>query len=384
MAPNDPYVVEPGMREDANRVKLRLRAVGVDLDLYKWKLISVFYDPVGFEFQCTDYRRLIHDAENSPRLGLHFADLPGSDLWKKADVKSVGYTEIGAAGPVHLDVAVDQPERCRAYLMPANVKVKADAMRRAQITDARSKPVYAEIARRLANFNPPVILDDHIAKLIRINDTALDGVNFVARDAAKLKKALMDARDGSGQPAFAHTKGEHREHWALKASFAATDGTGFREIFRVKLADRPLLDSGPLDGYARRSMRRFAGTFAENTAVPDVSSLHCAVSVGGCNIHIDEMGFVLTDETGMPVLDADFLQHLVNELLFKTYAKKILPDAVVDHVNLILPNSFVEFNRIGVGVDLYKTKKYRVAINATCSVFGERDCSGTVTVGGRF
>ncbi len=383
MAPNYPSVVEASMAKDANSVKLRLRAAGVNLDNYRWKLLNVFYDPMGFDFDCPDYQRLVQDAEGSDKLALHFANLPFQDLWREEEAKTVGYTEIGAAGPVHLDIAMDHPGQCRVYLMPPSVKFKADAMRQTQLATAMDKPVYKEIARRLANFDPPVILDNHVAKIFRINDTTLDGVNFMARDYKKLTKALIAAQAGGGD-AFAHTTLKDRDHWALKASFGATDGVGFRENFRVKISDRPLADSGPHDSYSRRSARRFAGAFAENTSVPDVSSLHCAVSIGMCNIHIDEMGFVLIDEDGRPVVDADFVQHLVNELIFKTYGKKILPDAMVDRVNLILPNSFVEFNRIGVSVDLYKTKNYRVAVSGTCSVFGEHECSATVTVGGRF
>jgi hypothetical protein len=120
--------------------------------------------------------------------------------------------------------------------MPHAVKFKADAMRTAQLTKAMDNPVYKEIARRLANCNPPVILDDHIAKILRISDTTLDGVNFVARDYKKLKKVLIDAKDGAGSPFFAHATLEDLDHWALKASFMATDGTGFREIFRLKIA----------------------------------------------------------------------------------------------------------------------------------------------------
>ena len=124
--------------------------------------------------------------------------------------------------------------------------------------------------------------------------------------------------------------------------------------------------------------------YPPNQGLPDLTSLHCAVSPGGCNIHIDETGFVITDDQGKPVLDADFLQHLVNELLFKTYAKKILPDIIVNRVNLILPSSFVDFDRIGASVDLYRTKNFRVALSGTCSISGDHECVGTVTVSGRF
>jgi len=384
MAPNDPKVYEPALRKDANEVKLRLRKAGVNLDGYTWSLDNVFYNPVGFDFTCKDHNRLVQDAEKSRFLALNYVDLPGSDPWRKAGIKSVGYTEIDAQGPVHLDVAIDRPGTCRAYLMPPGVKFKADALRRAQLATAHDRKVYSEIARRLANCNPPIILDHHIAKIISIADTTLDGVNFVSRDYKKLITALKGAKDGAGNPIFAHATLENRDHWALKASFLATDGTGFREIFRLKIAERPLADSGPVDSYAARRARRFAGEFADNTAVPDLSSLHCAVSIGGCNIHIDETGFVVADELGKPVLDADFIQHLVNELLFKTYAKRILPDGFVNRVNLVLPNSAVEFNRTGVSLNLHKSKNYRVAVSATCSIWGDRDCSATVSVSGRF
>jgi hypothetical protein len=379
MPPNAPKDNQPGPDQDVNAVKLRLRKAGVDLKTYKWDLLNVFYDPTGFEFSCPDYQRLVQDAERSPQLALNFADLARQDSWRQVVGKSVGYTEIGTFAPVHLDVAIDRPGLCRAYLMPASVKFKADAMRQAQLAAAHDSPVYSEIARRLTDCNPPVKLDDHVAKIISIKDTRLDGVNFIARDYKKLIQALKDAKDGAGSPIFAHATIGDPDHWALKASFLATDGTGFREIFRPKLSAPTLADA-----YAARAMRRYAGQFTENTAVPDLSSLHCAISIGECNIHIDETGFVLADESGNPVLDPDFLQHLVNELLFKTYAKKILPDGFVDRVNLILPSSFVDYDRVGVSFDLKKTKNYRVTLTGTCSISGDHDCSGTVTVSGRF
>ena len=60
------------------------------------------------------------------------------------------------------------------------------------------------------------------------------------------------------------------------------------------------------------------------------------------------------------------------------------PEAIVNRINLVLPNTANEFNRVGVSADFYKTKKYRVTVSATCSVFGQHECSGTVAVSGRF
>ena len=80
----------------------------------------------------------------------------------------------------------------------------------------------------------------------------------------------------------------------------------------------------------------------------DLSSLHCAVSFHGCNIHVDETGFVIADELGSIVNDPDLVQHIFNELVFKTYGKYLLPEGIGNRVNLVLPNTANDFNRIGV------------------------------------
>jgi hypothetical protein len=268
--------------------------------------------------------------------------------------------------------------------MPASVKMKADMMRQGQITTANDSPVYSQIAKRLRECNPPIELDDHVAKIMSIADNTLDGVNFKARDYKALIDALMDAKDGAGNPVFAHATLKDPDHWALKASFLATDGTGFREVFRMRLNTQRFGDEGTVDGYTNKRMRRFSGQFQPSTNVPDLSSLHCAVSIAGCNIHIDETGFVVADDKGNPILDADFLQHLVNELLFKTYAKKILPAGFVDRVSLNLPSTANDFNFVGASFDFYRGKKIRVTLTAGCSVFGPQECSATLSVGGRF
>src|SRR5438477_88126 len=95
--------------------------------------------------------------------------------------------------------------------------------------DQIQRSVVADLTRRLESCNPPIILDDHVGKIQRIGSTILDGVNFYARDYKKLKQTLLDAKDGGGGPFFAHAILENDDHWALKMSFLATDGTGFRE-----------------------------------------------------------------------------------------------------------------------------------------------------------
>src|SRR5262245_26052533 len=100
MPPKAPVVVEPSLHKDVNEVKLRLMKAGVNLDAYKWDRPNVFYNPTGFDFSCPDYQRLVQDAERSPRLALHFAELGGQDSWRNVGVKSVGYTEIDVFAPV--------------------------------------------------------------------------------------------------------------------------------------------------------------------------------------------------------------------------------------------------------------------------------------------
>ena len=66
------------------------------------------------------------------------------------------------------------------------------------------------------------------------------------------------------------------------------------------------------------------------------------------------------------------------------FAASLAGDGVVDRVNLILPSSYVDYNRIGVSLDLKKTKNYRVSLTGTCSITGDHECSGTLSVSGRF
>ena len=108
------------------------------------------------------------------------------------------------------------------------------------------------------------------------------------------------------------------------------------------------------------------------------------MSVQGCNIHVDETGFVIADDKGNLVLEPGMIQHIFNELIFKTYGRYLLPEGIVRRVNLVLPSTATDFNRVGVSVDAYRTRNFRVTVNATCSIFGATDCSATISVSGRF
>jgi hypothetical protein len=366
----------------------RLKHVGINLDNVAWTFDHAFADGTGFYFSCGAYQQLINAAEASRSTEFHFEDMAPNDKWAKQAVTHIGFIEKEAAEPVIVDFSLTRLGDCRAYYLRHFSKQRGEAFRQLVVKAARDNAVYNELAKRLLACDPPVVLDDHIGRIQKFGGTTLDGVNFFARDHKKLKQILIDAKDSSGGPFFGHAILDNLDHWALKTSFLATDGTGFREAARLKLRDTSLIGSGPLDRRDSRTWRRnavrFQGAFPETNVLPDRSSLHCAVSNQGCNIHVDDVGFTLYDHQGNLVVDPDVVQHLFNELIFKTYGKALFPENVVNRVNLELPNSANDFNRVGVSVDVYKTETYRVSVSATCSIFGQRECSGTVTLSGRF
>ncbi len=271
---------------------------------------------------------------------------------------------------------------------------------------------YSEIASRLAELRPPVKIADHIADRtkLKVATSVLDGITFPPKDKDKLLEALRKAKDRYGKPAFAEARINNEPHWALKLSFGATHGTGFRETWRFPpLTSRPLMSSG--DPYAARSAAKFSGRFGDSD-LPDLTSLHCAVADDICNIHIDHTGFVLEGPNGNISLTPDFFQHLMNELVLKTNLKGMAPGwarGAFDRISLIYPNSANNYSRMGprigqvpllrevgrlsgvgpilsrvplpgVSVDLVQAKTYKLKITASCGVNG--DCSAGLTFGG--
>ena len=84
------------------------------------------------------------------------------------------------------------------------------------------------------------------------------------------------------------------------------------------------------------------------------------------------------------VVDPDFAQHLVNELLWKSKGTNLFPDWLVDRVSIILPSSSNEYSRIGVTGDLLRQKNYRVTVTGSCSIRGDFECAATVGISGEF
>jgi len=244
-------------------------------------------------------------------------------------------------------------------------------------------PVYTTICSRLMAFSPPINLAHHIKSDLSVGRSTLEGISFVAVNTDPLMHALRSAKDSSGNDAFAEGSADDPRNWALQLSYKQTHGIGFREIWYPRLSERPLnlADAMP-NRFGSRRENRFSANF--NDSLDDHSSLHCAIAPDTCNIHIDEMGFVITGLDGDIVIDPDFAEHLVNELLFKSKLDHKLPDWLIDRLSIELPNSTNDYSRVGLSFDLAQQKNYRVRVTGSCSVLGSVDCSATLSVSGVF
>lgn len=176
--------------------------------------------------------------------------------------------------------------------------------------------------------------------------TTLDGITFHPKDSKKLEEALRQAKHNTGKRVFATRWIDKIEHKPIALSFAETKGTGFREIWRFP----PLPETQLRVNTPTSWSNNFSSNFGASMTLPDSSSLHCDVSEHKCNIHIDEAGFVIEEASGRVIVTADFFQHTVNELLFKTYLKGAFPEwanGFFDRVSLIYPSSGNNYSRMG-------------------------------------
>jgi hypothetical protein len=158
-------------------------------------------------------------------------------------------------------------------------------------------------------------------------------------------------------------------------SFAATDGYGYREI-----RDMPILPSLPAFRSARPSVAfnsRF-GFDDEQEVYFEVTSLHAALGEKVCNVHIDNMGFVMRGPSGA-FLTLDFGQHAVNELGFKDRLSPLLGRGIgrlfrVDgqevgnwiarNIDIDLP-SYRNGYRLGAGLSVTPTPNLKVSAKFT-------------------
>lgn len=256
----------------------------------------------------------------------------------------------------------------------------------ADIAQLKLTQTYRDIANRLANFSPGIDIEKHIYNdILEVGRDTLEGISFKAKNPERLKYALRNIRDVHGEPAFAEGSKEDMSHWALAKSFSKTHGTGFREIWRPKLDERPLsYADSRRNRYSPEWTRHLSSGFGDALDVPDLSSVHCAVADDICNIHIDQMGFVFAGWNGEIIVGPDFLRHTVIELLWKTDARKYVPDWVVDHVNFVLPSSYNNFQRVGLSFEANLARNVKVELSGTCAIHGGFECSANLSLSGKF
>jgi hypothetical protein len=215
--------------------------------------------------------------------------------------------------------------------------------------DERQKRTYDAIAARCTDLIPSVDITKHIKRgTLRVANNTLDGITFEAVDPADLEAELSgrmklpgtgkSPKPGEGALSFDTTRGprpanasmtsmkEDPKHWALKVSFGATVGEGFREQWRPPPQPRPALLPTTSYGSQRVSLG-----FGETGKRLTFTALHAAVAASVCNVHIDERGFVVNTPEGA-VVTPTFWGHLANELLLKTKFRDWLDGAIGDNV----------------------------------------------------
>lgn len=258
------------------------------------------------------------------------------------------------------------------------------------MAEPTSTDTYRKIATRLAAFSPPIKIEQFIGSDLVAGRNTLQGISFVTSNQSMLLQALRSARDNDGNKAFVEGSKADPQHWnnqgdpndwPLRKSFSETHGIGFREIWRPHLSNRPLsLDDARPNRFRPKWDTRYSANF--NDSREDHSSLHCAVAPDICNIHIDEMGFVITGPGGDTLVDADAGQHIVNELWIKTKLEGKVPKWLVDRLSVELPNSTNNYSRIGGSFDIQQKRDYRIRWTMSCSVLAPLDCSTTVSISG--
>ena len=214
--------------------------------------------------------------------------------------------------------------------------------------DKQQTKTYDTIVARCANLIPSIDITKHIKEgTLHVKSSTLDGISFKAVDPADLEAELSGRmklagpvkppKAATGALSFDTTRAprpanasmtsmkEDPNHWALKASFAATVGEGFREQWQPPPQPRPALLPTTSYGSPRISLG-----FGEAGKPLAFTALHAAVAKGGCGIHIDERGFVVKSPEGA-IVTPTFWSHLANELLLKTKFRDWLDGKIGDN-----------------------------------------------------
>lgn len=249
--------------------------------------------------------------------------------------------------------------------------------------DIENRPVFEKISQRLTHFTPPILLDQHIIaedKAIEkrfdpqlgwvnvrrfypvvAHRNTLDGIDFIVADRQKLINTLRSTKVEGEKAFWEGTGSDWSKHWALALSFGATEGLGYREIFRPYFNDRPLLGPGSVP---------FDSRLAPDVTV-DISALHLAIAnfpkinQVRCNVHIDNLTVTMAgigDQVGM---SPSFISHLVNELLFKTKLQGKLPNWVLDAFDISVLDPTQGALNVGIGATIVNRKNFKWTLKAS-------------------
>lgn len=334
-----------------NKIVQRMRTAGIPPTGMQLTAVQDFNNPYGIEFRSNNVDRLLTMAENSRRLGRNSVTLPDRDPWRDKRIEILGYSEIGVFNYLHIDFASDSNDGLfRVYIAPHSWGKWSSALSGPPVY--LSNDVYQTVAKRLAAFG--IKLDDFIEGNVRVGTTTLDGVTFIPANYKGLVQAVELAKR-NGNFIQGKTVGPKD---AIDLSFMATSGTGLREISWT-------------DG---------------EQATLDFSALHLALSPLGCNIHIDEFGVVIGTSDGRVTLSPTAFHHIANELILKTFIRDFLrdhlhlPNAVIDHMFVELPNPTNRYNRYGGGLEAHPWKSVKIKAGYSCGLFDGDACTKNFSI----
>ena len=231
------------------------------------------------------------------------------------------------------------------------------------MSDPKVADTYRIISDRLRTFSPQILIEqyidvDHVDKkgtrTFKVEPSTLGGIFFHAKDFEALRRAFKSSTNSLGEPAFDYfsLKPDKIKHFfssltnlnLLDVSYLATKGYGFREIWNpVKLDERPLSMADARPGRVSQHWdKKFGAQFGEagiGDKRRDITAVHAAILDDICNIHIDDVGFVMRGLGGVGGMTPDFGQHLVDELLWKTYLAPLIWEHLGEYVTINLPSS---------------------------------------------
>ncbi|MBS0528428.1 MAG: hypothetical protein JSS22_03420 [Proteobacteria bacterium] len=232
--------------------------------------------------------------------------------------------------------------------------------------------------------------------------TILQGITFPPKDFQTLLERFRSAKNDRGDVAFHYhplkpvpaggtianivNKAEQLAYGDLlglsydQTTVGLTKATeqrawGFREIadtYNTAVGPVQLATSYPGEN---RHILQFGQTPAAYARQVDITSLHIALTPEACNIHIDNVGFVLRGPRSVVGLDPDFIQHIVNELVWKSllrdwligkYGSSSTGVWAVEHMSLMLPSSDTHYAPMaGLKLDL-GTAQFTAAFMMGC------------------